>query len=335
MKHKLKISLFLILIFILAQITGILVTASYKKNFYEEKEIPKLPPSINKTNETEEIQNISIAREFVPEKVEIKTTFDVVQIVTSFLVALVIATVVFIILMRIGVIKFMRIWLFIVVLIGLFISFSLLFMEIFRYNIKLGRFYFSFPEFLAIAFAFLLAYYKIYKQDFIVHNLTEIFIYPGIIILFLPLVNIIIVVILLLFISIYDFVAVFRTKHMQKMAKFMIKDVRVFAGIMLPYISEKEKERLIALQAKSKKSKKKIKIKVNLAVLGGGDIAFPMLLSSTVFLSYGLLNSIFIISFATLSLFALLMLGEKGKAYPALPPLAIGSLIGFLISLAL
>jgi len=321
MKHQLKISIFLILIFLLAQLTGLLVTASYKKNLYEEKPV---------TNVT--IQNVSITRELIPEKVEIKTGFDVLQLIISFVVGLVIATVIFILLMRIGIVRFMRFWLFLIVVIGLFISFSLLFTEVFEFKIRFGTFFLQFSEILSILFALLLAYYKIYKREIIVHNLTEIFIYPGIIILFLPIVNIIIVIALLLLMSIYDFIAVFRTKHMQQMAKFMIKDIRAFTGIMLPYLSKKEKDRIVVLKDK-KRAKRDIKVRVNLAVLGGGDIAFPMLFSSVVFLSYGLASSIFIIAFATIALFALLSLGEKGKAYPALPPIAIGSLIGFLISL--
>ncbi|MEM4318328.1 MAG: presenilin family intramembrane aspartyl protease [Candidatus Pacearchaeota archaeon] len=323
MKHQLKIALFLVILFVLAQIAGLAVTLSYKRYYLggEKVEVKETKENITK--------NLSITKEFIPEKVEIRSGFDVFQLVASFLIAIVIATVVFIILMNVGVIRFMRAWFFLIVVIGLFISFSLLFINFVFVKIKIGDYYFSIAEIIALILAIALAYYKTYKRDIIIHNITEIFVYPGIVILFLPLVNIIVVVVLLLLISIYDFIAVFKTKHMQKMAKFMIKDVRTFSGIMLPYLSREELKKIKRIDRRGKG----MKVKVSLAVLGGGDIAFPMLLSSTALLSYGIISSIFIIVFAVISLFLLLLLGEKGKAYPALPPLAIGSLFGLLLSL--
>jgi len=197
--------------------------------------------------------------------------------------------------------------------------------------IKIKNFSFNFSEILSFVLAIFLAYFKIYKRNIIVHNITEIFVYPGIIILFLPIVNLYIVIALLLIISVYDFIAVFKTRHMQKMAQFMIKDIRAFTGFLFPWIEKKQEEKIKKL--KMKKSKKKIKIKVNIAALGGGDIILPMLFACIVFLTYGLINALFVIFFSSLSLLMLMIFGEKEKAYPALPPLTLGCLVGYLISL--
>ncbi|MEM1535375.1 MAG: presenilin family intramembrane aspartyl protease [Candidatus Pacearchaeota archaeon] len=333
MKHQLRIALLLIVLFVLAQLAGLAVTASYKKHFETEKISTEIKEAKELEKNVSEERNVSVIKEVIPEKIEIKRSVDIISLIASFFVALIMATVIFILLMKIGVVRFMRFWFFLVVFIGLFISFSLLLIDFIIAKVKIGSLYFSVAEIVAFFLAILLAFYKIYRNEVLVHNLTEIFIYPGIVTLFLPIVNLPIVIGLLLIISIYDFVAVFRTKHMQKMAKFMLKDVKVFSGLMLPYISKKEKERLERIRLKRKRKARELKIKVNLAVLGGGDIAFPMLLSAEALLSYGLLSSAFVIAFSTLALFFLLALGEKGKAYPAMPPLSVGGLIGFSLSL--
>ena len=330
MKYKLKVTIIMLIFFILAQLIGLLVTASYKEYFYVKEKLPRQINQSNLTNITKVTKtNLSLTKEFIPEKIEIKSSIDFVQIIASFLVALVIATVVFIILMRIGVIRVMRAWLFLVVLIGLFISFSLILYILTKESVKIFNIYVSIAEIIALVFAFLLAYYKIYKRDIIIHNLSELFIYPGIVVLFLPLVNIYIALALLLLVSIYDVIAVFKTRHMQKMAKFMIKDVRAFTGLLFPWIDKKEKIKLERIKKKAKG--RKVKIKINIAALGGGDIALPMLFANVVFLTFGLINALFVILFATIGLALLLLFGRRDKAYPALPPLALGSIIGYLI----
>jgi presenilin-like A22 family membrane protease len=334
MKYKLKVVVLIVLFFLVSQLVGVLVTSSYKENFYK-KEVEEKNFTImeeeNKTLPKENFTNISITREFIPQKVEIKTTFDFLQILISFLIALVIATIIFIILMKIGVVRVMRFWLFFVVAVGLFITFSLLLYNINFFQMRIKNLSFSIVEIFALVMAIALAYFKIYRRNIILHNLTEIFVYPGIMVLFLPIVNIYITIALLVIISVYDFIAVFKTRHMQKMAQFMIKDIRAFTGFFLPWLDKAEKEKIKKLSLK--KSRKKIRIKVNIAALGGGDIVLPMLFSSVVFLTHGLMNSLLIVLFSALSLLMLMIFGEREKAYPALPPLTLGCLIGYAISL--
>lgn len=333
MKYKIKIILIIIIFFLLAQLIGLYVTYSYKENFYKEEvkkeEKKNESKKINITNISKGEKNISLTREIIPEKIEIKTKIDIIQILISFIIAIVIATFIFIMLMKVGIIKILKFWFFLVFLIGLFISFSLILMNLLKESLIIDGINIKIVEIVAFILAFSIAYFKAYKNNIIIHNLSEIFIYPGIVILFLPLVNIYITLILLLVISIYDIIAVFKTKHMQKMAEFMIKDLKTFTGFFMPWIDKKDREKI----KKIKEKNKKIKIKVNIAALGGGDIALPMLFITNVFLISNIIKALIVLLFATIGLSLLLIFGKKGKAYPALPPLTIGCIIGYIISL--
>lgn len=71
------------------------------------------------------------------------------------------------------------------------------------------------------------------------------------------------------------------------------------------------------------------------AVLGGGDIGFPLMLSVSVFFVGGLGDGIVVGAFALAGLmgaFLIQALWLKGKPVPALPPIAGLALVGFLIA---
>jgi presenilin-like A22 family membrane protease len=70
------------------------------------------------------------------------------------------------------------------------------------------------------------------------------------------------------------------------------------------------------------------------SILGGGDIGFPLMLSVAVFFRFDLAGAIVVGLFAlagVISAFLIQMYWLKGKPMPALPPIALLSLIGFLI----
>ena len=70
------------------------------------------------------------------------------------------------------------------------------------------------------------------------------------------------------------------------------------------------------------------------SILGGGDIAFPLLLVASVFFVYGFTSSIIVAVFSLLGLMSAFMIHLfflKGKPIPALPPITFMSIIGFLI----
>jgi presenilin-like A22 family membrane protease len=70
------------------------------------------------------------------------------------------------------------------------------------------------------------------------------------------------------------------------------------------------------------------------SILGGGDIGFPLILMVSVYANYGFGNSIIVAAFSLMGLisaFVIQSLFLKGKPMPALPPISIASLIGLLI----
>src|SRR3989344_7364451 len=70
-------------------------------------------------------------------------------------------------------------------------------------SIALGVFI---DPYIAIAIAFLLAVLKIFRPDPLTHNLSEVFMYAGIVVLFTPLFDILWIALLLIIISIYDYI---------------------------------------------------------------------------------------------------------------------------------
>lgn len=132
-----------------------------------------------------------------------------------------------------------------------------------------------------------------------------------------------IVVFLFLIFSIYDFIAVYKTKHMVKMAKEMIEHQAIIA-MVIP-------QRVEDFQGKLKD----IKTGGKFMVLGGGDIVFPLLLSTSL-VSQGVLPALIVGIFSLLGLFLsfLIFINQKErKAIPALPPIALFCVLGYLITL--
>jgi presenilin-like A22 family membrane protease len=71
------------------------------------------------------------------------------------------------------------------------------------------------------------------------------------------------------------------------------------------------------------------------SLLGGGDIGFPLMLTSSVFFKDGLNSAMLVGAFALVGLmsaFLIQLVWLKGKPMPALPPIAFFCLIGFLIA---
>ncbi len=131
------------------------------------------------------------------------------------------------------------------------------------------------------------------------------------------------VVFLLIIFSIYDFIAVYKTKHMVKMAKEMIENKAILA-LVIPQTLYGFKENL-----------GEIKLGGQFLILGGGDVIFPLLLSASL-IPQGVINSFIVAIFAVVGLsvsFYIFSSQKFRQAIPALPPIALFSIIGFLITL--
>ncbi len=130
-------------------------------------------------------------------------------------------------------------------------------------------------------------------------------------------------VIILLVLSAYDFVAVYKTRHMVAMFKELVER-GVFLSIVIP---EDRKNWLLDM--------KDVRPKLGFLILGTGDVALPLIFAVSA-LAYGLGSSIGVMIGAFLglvSMHAIFALQKEKAPMPALPPIAVGSIIGFLLSL--
>ena len=125
--------------------------------------------------------------------------------------------------------------------------------------------------------------------------------------------------------------AVWHSKIMIKMAKYQINKVKAFSGFFVPYISKKVRLQLQKMKASKSKLKNK-KIKINVAILGGGDVVFPIITAGVVMLTFGLFYSLFVIAGAALGLLYLFIFSEKKKFYPAMPFITAGIFAGLLVA---
>lgn len=181
-----------------------------------------------------------------------------------------------------------------------------------------------------------LAALKIFKPNFYTHNLTELLIYPGIACVFVPILTPVSSIILLLLISIYDMWAVWKSGIMQKMAKFQMEEVKIFGGFLVPSVSKKVKKQMENTKQKYQNKKipesvKNKKYRVNLAMLGGGDVIFPIIVSGVFMRFYGIVPALFVLGGSLIGLTYLFFNTEKGKSYPAMPYISSGIFLAIVV----
>jgi presenilin-like A22 family membrane protease len=307
MKYSLKISLLILAMFVIAQFIGLFVAGVYSPQIFQVE---------TSAGEVENIttHNLPYGTE-PPGDTTPKTTL------ISIIFALIIAVFLMFILMKYKAEIILKTWFFIVVILAISLA-----LNAFLIN-------FAASELIALIIAIPLAILKIFKRNIIVHNLTELIIYPGIAAVFIPLLNIWTVFLLLVFISAYDMYAVWSAGFMQKMAKYQIQKLKIFAGFFIPFLGEKQRSKIKDLSPAQLKKMKNKKINVNVAMLGGGDVVFPIITAGVILNSIGLAHALFISLGATLGLAFILKISEKGKFYPAMPFISLGILLGFLTSL--
>jgi presenilin-like A22 family membrane protease len=300
MKHTLKITIVLLVMFVVTQFIGLYVVNHYQATG----------------------NNLPFGMETPP----LNTQSDFNQIFISLVFAFAVAISLLFFLTKFRAEFFLKLWFFVVVMIALGISF-LSFIPNFKY-----------ASLVVLLVALPLAFVKIYRRGFIVHNLTELLIYPGIAAVFVPILNIYTIVALLILISVYDIWAVWHSGIMQKMAKYQIDKLNVFSGFFVPYADRKTRKKIKMLKEKvknkkiSKKDAKTKKFKVSVAILGGGDIIFPIIAAGVMLKTLGLASAIFVIIGATLGVSYLFFFAEKKKFYPAMPYITAGIFLAMVLS---
>lgn len=298
MKHTLKITIVLVAVFFLAQIVGLGITRNYIdiERTAETGELTWKP--LLQVGETEIIARPMIEKE--------SSTFIYI------LAAILIGTALVFLIIKLRKVRWWKAWYFIAVVICLSIAFNA-FMN----------------TLVAIGLGILFAFYKILRPAVLVHNFTEIFIYGGLVAIFVPVLNVFWAFMLLLVISVYDMIAVWKSRHMIKLAKAQAQ-AKIFAGLLIPYGMKKlKKARKVRIKVTGDKRKGGLKT----AILGGGDIGFPLLFAAVVMKEIGFLRTLVIPMLATAALLVLLLLSKKGKFYPAMPFLTIGCVAGYIVTL--
>ena len=307
MKHTLKITLTLVIIFFLSQIIGLAIT-----NQYIDHQITATTGNVTWT---------PLPYDFTRPEVEGGSAF------MTIIAAILIGTLLVLLLIKFRKMNWWRIWFLLAVIVTLSFAFSAFL-----------------NQWIALILAIVLGAYKIFKPNIIIQNLTELFIYGGLAAIFVPILSLFWVFMLLIAISIYDMIAVWQSKHMIKLAKFQTKS-KVFAGLLLPYRLKKlyKPETFEKLEkAKISQIKKPHKIKkigIKTAILGGGDVGFPLIFAGVIMKDLmlvnpeiiGFLKVLIIPVFVSIALLMLFLKSKKDKFYPAMPFISIGCVIGFLV----
>jgi len=291
MKYQLKITLVMLGLFIVTQLIGLYVVNHYLAT---NNELPygMAPPEVQ--------QESDFYTSFLP----------------SIIIAFVVAVIILFLLMKFKAELVLKIWFFVVVSIALGITLSS-----FIPGLK-------YASIIVLIISIPLAFLKVFKHHFIIHNITELFIYPGIAAVFVPLLNIWTMVILLILISGYDMWAVWRSGVMQKMAKYQINKLKVFTGFFVPYASKKVKAKIKKMSNEELQTKK---VGINLAILGGGDIVFPIITAGVVLKSFGIWPAVLVVFGAALGLGYLFFAAKKKKFYPAMPFITAGMFIAIIL----
>lgn len=323
MKHTVSVTLILVGIFFLTQVVGLAITS---QSFEKHVDVA--------TGE------VTIEANELPMGFE-RPQFDERrpwQAVLFFFFAILIGTILVLILARFRAFRTWKFWFFAASTFCLTVAFYMVLKPVLESGFSRGI--------LSLGLAGILGFLKIYRPGIIIHNFSEIFIYGGLAAIFVPIdgFNIIIAALLLILISVYDIVAVFHSKHMVKLAKFQKQSV--FAGFAIPYSfpkkEDKEMERVwVSKQPKKsgrqdKGGRQDVAVEgkegagtVKTAILGGGDIGFPLIFAGVAMKSFGFFKVLIIPVVVTAFLFMLLYFAQKDKFYPAMPAVAAGCFIGY------
>lgn len=305
-KHNPRITILLLVMFLIAQLIGIYVVNHYAPT---------------KIVDGEQINVTSPDLPFGLETPEVEEQNQFNYLFVFILAAFVIAISLMLLLTKFKAEFFIKLWFFLVIVIALGISINVFIPEI-KYSMAI-----------VLAISLPLAFLKVYRRNFLVHNTTELLIYPGIAAVFVPILNIYTIVALLLLISIYDMWAVWHSGIMQKMAKYQIDTLNIFSGFFVPYMSKTMRSNIKKMKKEKKKSElRKKKIKVNVAILGGGDVVFPIITAGVMLKTLGIFSALSVSVGATLGLAFLFFRSEKKKFYPAMPFITAGILMGIGVS---
>jgi len=301
MKHSMPIVISMLMLFFMSQVVGLYIVYKYVDT--------------EKTMATGEVQWQPLP--FGQERPDVAPSFSYVPIV----IAIAAGTVLALLLVKFSWYFVWKLWFFLAV----WYTVAIALVPIVRLPVA------------AAVIGLALGLYKLYGRNIMVKNITEVFIYAGIAVILVPVLNILSAIILLVLISIYDAWAVWKSGHMIILAKAQ-SSLKVFAGLQMPYVtSERVKVKQAKVTGKTKLHHPKTKtiLTMKTAILGGGDIAFSLLFAGAVMGEFGFFHALVIPIFTTVALFFLFWLGQKNKFYPAMPFLSAACFLGYILLLFL
>lgn len=130
--------------------------------------------------------------------------------------------------------------------------------------------------------------------------------------------------------SIYDYVAVFKTKHMIEMARELSSRQLSFAITAKDVPARKPKEKTEAYVERAMNEGERLD-------LGTGDLSVPLMISVSAYQPgflgpNGLIYALAVAAGSTLAIFVLLKFVSKNRVFlPALPPICLGGLLALLL----
>jgi presenilin-like A22 family membrane protease len=307
MKHTIRITIILVVLFFIAQVFGLFIINQYIDH-----------------EATEATGNVTAKDLYFGSMVVARPPSE--GVIGYIIAGILIGTLLVLVLVKMKAVRLWKLWFFL----------SVWMLLTFAFNPLLT------PRFAWIV-AFILALWKVLRPSPIIHNATELFVYGGLgsLLVLIDGFKAWHALILLILISIYDMIAVWKIKHMITLAEFQTKS-KMFAGLFIPYKRNKEEP---AKRIKATKTEKIVPVEkaMHHAILGGGDIGFPLVFAGVVMKDLmltnpqwiGFLKTLVIPFFVSVSLFILFYKSEKNKFYPAMPFLTIGCLVGYGIVLLL
>jgi presenilin-like A22 family membrane protease len=324
MKHTALVTFFLVLIFALTQVIGLALIKNISSQTYVDENgktrIASDPATADMTPETQGVGSL-----------------------IYILVAIALGTILILIIAKFKKVNIWKVWFFLAVAVAIGISFKVILKDV----IPAAGLIASLPWLIGGIFGIL----KLYWRQPIVYNIAEVLMYAGIALILAPIFTVFWAIILLVIISGYDMYAVWKSKHMVSMAEFQ-KDAKVFAGLMIPY---KMKKTAAAPAQTSKVAGKSTSVKSvasaktansatepKMAILGGGDVAFPLIFEGVVLRDLIMKgtapNTAFLITgvivlTTTIALAWLFLAAKKDRYYPAMPFISAGCLAGWGITL--
>jgi len=298
MKHSLPITAVLVLIFLASQLFGIYLIVS--------------DAEVAVDRETGAI-TVNYSETAIGERPDVKDSSALVFIIVG--VSISTALLLFIMTRKFGR-QFWRVWYAFAVWMTVAIS--------------LGVFIEAFIIVAVVSFVLMLL--KMLVPNPLIHNSVEVLMYSGIALLFAPMFGVLYASILLIAISIYDMIAVWKSKHMVKLAEFQAS-TKIFAGLLVPYDFKKfAKAKSLDISGKAKDKDSRA------AILGGGDVVFPLIFNGAIAQQLLLggftklsafLYTLVPIGAVTISLMLLFAYSKKGKFYPAMPFISTGCFAGY------